>query len=720
MPPNSFVPPEFVHSWGPQQGQEMRQQWMNNFGFPYFPPNTTEKDLSVRLGATALTVATNQEPSTGIVRNKSATGLVENIDIVDLIPNPPQSPQQKSAIKSLRKDIASVKGAEEVSLSEVNPQVGRSASIEIVKVEKSVSDKNVVRSAAENAMELNAEFSNSDKSHKPDLKVARIDTENVSSKSAVSPATALPPAQLHSLGSVAHNLASTVPGVVSQEKEFNRLAAMYSLGFLNSEGENPRLNKITQMTAKLLGRSCCVLSLVDTDKVYWKSVAWSGLSSPKDITEEPRYESFCSWVVQDESGRGVTILDAKTDPRCTHMRLKQGLEFYAGVPILLGGKHKIGALSIQGPAAAQISVVDMNILHEMATWASGELDTIIRQRQINDREGLLRAREKLSVLPFAVGGKENNDPRIMEKSLAMVRDALNAQFVLLLKLLPDSKGFQSVLQVYSVASNAHTIGSLPVGEEMFKELCIQTLKKETSKCLLIENLKTGAITKDVDRYLSKNINRCLGEVVWSSNGPSAVLAVFFDGVHRTVSQDEMKFVKDIIPTISTMLEQQELQESFLLAATVYKTLGAAAKKHTIAFGASQGLAPCFLVLEPKMTLFKGYPPLETIFTASLERVKENPPLPIQTGAKGQALAQQIALNEFSLTTQIDNRGPETINTGEIFPIESFEIINDLSAMLDNLSEKHGLKKPRRIGQQVKICLKSVLCLIQLRSRYWMF
>lgn len=150
------------------------------------------------------------------------------------------------------------------------------------------------------------------------------------------------------------------------------------------------------MTAKLLGRSCCVLSLVDADKVFWKSAFWS-TNPTANIKEEPRYESFCSWVVQDETSRGVTILDTKTDPRCTHIRTKPGLEFYAGVPLILGGKYKIGALSVQGPAST-ISVIDMNILHEMSIWASGELDTIIQQKMLEDRERLLQARDSLSAL----------------------------------------------------------------------------------------------------------------------------------------------------------------------------------------------------------------------------------------------------------------------------------------------------------------------------------
>lgn len=149
------------------------------------------------------------------------------------------------------------------------------------------------------------------------------------------------------------------------------------------------------MALRLLGGSCCVLSIVDVDRVVWKSCSFSG-NNASQIKEEPRYESYCSWVVQDDTGRGVTILDSKADPRCIHMRQKPGFEFYAGVPLVTIDKTKIGSLSIRGPARSQVSVVDMNILHEMAVWASGEMDTIAQQRRLEVQHDMLNARVKLT------------------------------------------------------------------------------------------------------------------------------------------------------------------------------------------------------------------------------------------------------------------------------------------------------------------------------------
>jgi hypothetical protein len=186
-----------------------------------------------------------------------------------------------------------------------------------------------------------------------------------------------------------------IPSIAENE----RVSAIHALGILES-GDHPRLNKITQMTLRLLGGSCCVLSIVDVDRVLWTSSSWNQSSgaSPQPPKEEPRYEAFCSWVVQDETARGITILDTKTDPRCTHMRAKFGLEFYVGVPLMTADKMKIGALSIRGPARTQFSVVDMNILFEMAGWASGEMDTISQQRSLDFKHQLSDARLKINIM----------------------------------------------------------------------------------------------------------------------------------------------------------------------------------------------------------------------------------------------------------------------------------------------------------------------------------
>jgi hypothetical protein len=503
-----------------------------------------------------------------------------------------------------------------------------------------------------------------------------------------------------------------IPPVASGEIEQQRLAALYSTGILDNTERmilltvDPRLNKIVQMTSRLLGRSGCVLSLVDTDKVIWKASSWT-LTTKVNIKEEARYESFCSWVVQDETGRGITILDARSDPRCSHMRVKAGLEFYAGVPLLLGGKYRIGALSIQGPASAQMSLIDMNILHEMAVWASGELDTIILQKSLEETQIMLAAHKKLNQLAQTFGSIDKTfDRELMEKSLSILNDTLNSSCVLLLKLNPDIKGFQSVLSAYAISSLSKTT-SLPVGDEMFRDLSLMTLKRENmSLPLLLEGLKTGPVTKDVDFYLHKKINKCISDVLWGPNGPSAIIAAFFEGSFRVISlQDQLHF-KNVASTISNLLEQVELCEAFSQAQNLFKNVTSSLRKNPISFGSSQGLAPVIAVIQPKFPTIKGM----KSFDLRLDGETEERRVKYFAGPKGKALAQALAQRQevdalmgyTDTTSTSDIRASTSVlyeKSLEIQGIECFELQNDFNQILDNLTDKNALKRAKKFGNQ---------------------
>ncbi|KAJ3354456.1 hypothetical protein HDU91_005778 [Kappamyces sp. JEL0680] len=694
-----FMPPDYMIQppvWNPNSA--VNPQWMPvmapppNFGYQYF--TSAEKEIPA--------LAASKTPS------QPAPSQDES-DLPPLAPKPPSSSPPVKAAKSPRKvsELGSNSAHDELPpLTSESPKLSPSqphshttthaASFAGTPAQAPVQTDGAGASAAgtEGPKPTDAgSYAAAQPTTTPDEPKASLETKPAVEVLPVQQTVVVPAAIMQSM-------AASIPPAISQELELQRLSALHSLGLLEGE-DHPRLNKITQMTARLLGRSCCVLSLVDSDKVFWKSVACStaGLNIVK---EEPRYESFCSWVVQDETGRGVTILDAKSDPRCTHMKVKQGLEFYAGVPILLGGKYKIGALSIQGPPSGQVSVIDMNILHEMSLWAAGELDTIIQQKSLCDLDKLLHARDKLGQYANSARSTEKElDSRLLEKSLGVVRTALNAHCVLLLKLSPEPKGFQSLLQAYSITSAGSKASTLPLGEDMFKELCTLTLKKEGDGApLLLENLKTGAVTKDVDHYLNKKINKCLSELLWSSTGPTAVLAAFFEGNYRTITPEELLFIKGVVPSLSAILEQLELKESFYQAAALFKNIGNALKKNPVPFGKQTGLAPCVMVIEPKMMAVKGYAKLGSMLNLQGSQrdltTVEKPPAP-PSEPKGLAQAQQLAQKDP--TSPSEHTLSLSKKILEISPLECYEVMQDFTQILDNLAEKFALKKSKRFGQQ---------------------
>ncbi|KAI8905974.1 hypothetical protein EDD86DRAFT_257172 [Gorgonomyces haynaldii] len=455
------------------------------------------------------------------------------------------------------------------------------------------------------------------------------------------------------------SMATPPPIATTSVAEKERVATIHSL--------EPRLNKITQMTLRLLGGTCCVLSIVDVDRVIWKSSAWSSNAQPP-FKDEARYESFCSWVVQDDTGRGVTVLDAKTDPRCTHMRPKAGLE----------DKKKIGALSIRGPARSQISVIDMNILHEMAVWAAGEIDTLSQQRLIESKQSMLEARNNLSMIIDSVKDAEKGfDIPVLENALSIVRKAIGASFCLL---------FKCNLLTYS-ANGPNATHNLVAGQEVFQELTMMTLKKETSGPLLLDQLSSGAVTKDVDQYLNKSILRCATEIVWSSRIPSAIIATFFEGAFHFVTETELEFIKTVAGSFSQLYSRLELSESFVQASNLQKPIAQAVKKNPLPFGKTTGLAPGLMVLEPVFPHVKGY------FVGENNLEDEFKPKG-STGIKGQSHAQVLAQQaDMAAVIGAKHGGesslPSGINTKmelEANPLSILSLLNDFTQMIDVLAE----------------------------------
>ena len=372
-------------------------------------------------------------------------------------------------------------------------------------------------------------------------------------------------------------------------------------------------------------------------------------------------------------------------------------------------KKKIGTLSIRGPARPQISVIDMNILHEMAVWAAGEIDTISQQRALDTRQSMLEARFNLNqILDGAVEDERGFSINSLEKALGIIREAVGASFALLLKISPEGTSVKSNLLTFSAASSTPN-HSLNVGQEIFQELALLTLKKDSSSNpLLLDQLNSGPVTKDVDQFLNKNILRCSSELVWSNRIPSAVLACFFEGTFHFLTDQDLSFIADVSVTLSTLFERLELSESFVQAATLSKPISQALRKNPIPFGQSSGLAPVLLILEPIFPTVKNYP-----VTDSTEEQKTlgNP------GPKGQAHAQ--ALNQQADMLQITSYNPSNVNTAPkpvdlapLTPLASMALLNDFTQMVDTLADRCNLKRAKRLGNLVT-CFHLVLYFGQL-------
>lgn len=124
------------------------------------------------------------------------------------------------------------------------------------------------------------------------------------------------------------------------DDEAERQAALDRTG-LNRVGEVPDLQDIVELAATICGVPIALVSLVDNERQFFK--ARTGL----DATETPRDVSFCGHAILDD--KPFVVPDAAADPRFADNPLVTGpphVRFYAGVPLLVDGRHAIGTLCV--------------------------------------------------------------------------------------------------------------------------------------------------------------------------------------------------------------------------------------------------------------------------------------------------------------------------------------------------------------------------------------
>jgi len=150
-------------------------------------------------------------------------------------------------------------------------------------------------------------------------------------------------------------------------EETARLLSLHSLRILDTPSEE-RFDRITRMAKRMFGVEICLISLVDTDRQWFKSK--QGL----DACETSREISFCGHAIN--SDEILIVGDASTDPRFSDNPLVTDapfIRFYAGCPIRGPRGHRIGTLCIIDSKPRGLSVEDQATLRDFAAMVEDEL-----------------------------------------------------------------------------------------------------------------------------------------------------------------------------------------------------------------------------------------------------------------------------------------------------------------------------------------------------------
>lgn len=166
-----------------------------------------------------------------------------------------------------------------------------------------------------------------------------------------------------------------------------RLVSLRSLRILDTPNEE-RFDRITRMAQRVFGVETCLISLLDTNRQWFKSK--QGLST----RETAREISFSGHAILEKDV--LVVPDALADERFVDNPLVTDdpkIRFYAGCPVHGPDGHSLGTLCLIDPEPRSFSDGDVDTLRDLASMVDDELlvssqVTVDELTQVANRRGL--------------------------------------------------------------------------------------------------------------------------------------------------------------------------------------------------------------------------------------------------------------------------------------------------------------------------------------------
>ena len=166
--------------------------------------------------------------------------------------------------------------------------------------------------------------------------------------------------------------------------ESARLAVVRRYDILDSPPDGA-FDRITKLAARLLGVPIAIVSIVDSDRIWFKS------HHGVEIDQVDREPGLCaSAVMQDEPW---LVTNAASDPRTLTNPLvagELGLRFYAGVPLRTHDGYNLGTLCVIDANPREITTSEVETLEDLAALVMDEIELRLSSRTTLTLEAELR------------------------------------------------------------------------------------------------------------------------------------------------------------------------------------------------------------------------------------------------------------------------------------------------------------------------------------------
>lgn len=181
-------------------------------------------------------------------------------------------------------------------------------------------------------------------------------------------------------------------------EESERLAALARYNILDTPPDGA-FDRIAALAARLLGTPIGIISLVDVDRIWFKSR--HGL----DTEQVPRDPGLCASAILGEEA--YVLRDASTDPRSMSNPLvagAHGFRFYAGVPLRTEDGHGLGVLCVLDVVPRSVSEDHLATLRDLAVLVMDQMELRLAARRVD------QLHQELSVAHAELHHQASHDP----------------------------------------------------------------------------------------------------------------------------------------------------------------------------------------------------------------------------------------------------------------------------------------------------------------------
>ena len=297
---------------------------------------------------------------------------------------------------------------------------------------------------------------------------------------------------------------------LSEDQEERRLQALRRYDILDTPPDGA-FDRVTSLASRLFGVPISIISLVDQDRIWFKS------KQGVDASEIARDPGLCaSAILQNDAW---ILKDASVDPRSMANPLvagELGWRFYLGVPLQTWDGHNLGTLCVIDQKPREVSDREVEQLKDLASLVMDQMELRLTARNaVAQREMLLqelhhRVKNNLQILLSVISLSE--------------RQAQNVETIAFVRAL---KG--RLLAMGSAHEAMRDVESLNTGRsgQLLNELAEAIGSALGHEGEFVTQIEDYEVAHDVLMPLSLILNELLTNALKYGRDPNAKIAVYF-------------------------------------------------------------------------------------------------------------------------------------------------------------------------------------------------